>query len=172
VAALSIQAVAGLVLLFAGAQKLAQPADVERTIRALDLPGSPRALAAGLGVTEISTAAALVLAPQSLLTAALVVALGAGFATAGMVAMARSMRVHCACLGPALSGPLGLRQVCSLPLWVLAGGAGVVDRSIALAGHRLEVLVVLALVVTLGALVRAAPLAREHRTQLYVLMGR
>jgi len=169
--ALVIQAAAALVLLYAGASKLAQPEDIRKTIGALGLPGSPIVLAAALGVAELGAAALLVVVPASPVTSAVVLALGGAFAVAGALAMTRRVQVHCACLGPALSGRLGVRQLLSLPLWIAVAGAGVVDRTVPLAGDRLELLVVLAILVTLSAGVQLTSLVREHRTLYQTMDG-
>jgi len=169
--ALAVQAGAAVVLLFAGAGKLAQPAGIRQTIGALGLPGRPAALAAALAVVELAAAAALVVAPGSLVTAAAVLGLGLVFALAGAAAMARPVRVHCACLGPALSGELGVRQLLSLPLWVAVAASGVAVRPEPFLDVRPELLVALIVAVTLAVLVRMVPLAREHRTLLGLMDG-
>jgi hypothetical protein len=172
IVALVIQAGAAVVLLFAGAGKLAQPAGIRQTIGALGLPGPPAVLAAALAVVELGAAAALVMAPGSLVTAAAVLGLGLVFALAGAAAMARPIRVHCACLGPALSGDLGLRQLLMLPLWAGVAAAGVAIRPEPFLDVRPELLLALVVAVTLAVLVQVVPLAREHRTLLELMDGR
>lgn len=170
--ALVIQLGAALVLLLSGALKLAEPSGIVRTIQALGLPGDARRQAAALGLVELITAGALVLAPGSLAAGGLVLALGLAFAVAGAIALAGRIDVHCACMGEGFSGRLGWRQVALLPAWVLVAGAAALDRAPLLAGRRPELLIGLTLVVALGALARMAPLAREHRTLVDVLDGR
>jgi len=160
---LLLQTGAAVVLLFAGAQKLANPTALRGTVIAVGLP-YPELVACAAATIELATGAALVLVPGSPATATALAGLGMVFAGTGALALMRRIHVNCACLGAISSSTLGWRQIALLPGWILVAVVGVVEPSPLFAEERPELLTVLLLALTLGASIRAGSLAREHRT--------
>lgn len=162
---------AAVVLLFAGSSKLAEPARIGETLAALSIswPWAGTTLA----LLELAAGAGLVLAPDSLVTALLVIGLGIAFSCAGAFAVLHRIRVECACVGPLLDGILGVRQIALLPVWMAVAVVGLISPAGSSADERTQVLSVLVVVLCVGATLRLFPIAQEHRTlRLLLSKGR
>lgn len=158
-----------MVLIWAGASKLAEPASIRRTIQALQLP-VVQMLAMALGVLESGAGLALVLLPGQWVTALWIFGLAAIFAAAAALAIFRDLDVDCACLGSIRSARLGWRQLALMPLWLGIAGS-VVAVPIGLPIDRLGVAFGVIALLWLGALSKLMPLMIEHRIQRHVIDG-
>lgn len=116
----AVRIVTALVLLQAGAAKLATPRSLRGTLDALGVPAVPLVAAAVPGL-EIVTAAGLLLAPSHLFTPILVAGLGTVFAAAALRAILTQSVVSCACFGT-IEARLGVRQIVLLPAWLGVAG--------------------------------------------------
>src|SRR5919108_1429425 len=108
--ALLLQTLTAMVLISAGATKLAEPAPIRRTIRALRVPGAPN-LAMILGTLESGAGFTLVLFPGQWVTALWISGLAAMFAAAAVFAIVRDLDVECACLGSGVSARVLLPKI-------------------------------------------------------------
>jgi hypothetical protein len=166
---LALQMLTAMVLIWAGASKLAEPAPIRRTVQALHFPGAP-ILAMTLGLLESGAGLALVLLPGQWVTAFWISGLAAAFAAAAVFAIVRDLNVECACLGSSVSARLGWRQLVLMPVWMGIAGS-VIAVPIDLPIDRLGLTFVAIALVWLGTLFRLMPLLIEHRIQRHVIDG-
>ena len=156
-----------VLLLYAGARKIAAPQPFRQTLDALRLPAAD-VLVLVVPVVEIAAGAALVASPRSVATTVVVAGLGAAFAGAALLALHRGERIRCACYGPGGDGELGWRQLVALPAWL-----GVAVASLLLpAGSVSGLPQVTALALTVGGYVTVRELmapAQRNRSYLKVL---
>jgi Methylamine utilisation protein MauE len=71
-------------------------------------------------VAELGTAVGLMLFPAAAWPPVAVAALGAVFAAAGVLSLRAEQPVYCSCLGSAVDGLLGRKQILLLPVWLTA----------------------------------------------------
>lgn len=117
---LSAVAVCSL-LVYSGASKLVAGSAVRATLAEIGVPRQlleAARLALGMGELGLGLLTPLI---RDVVVAALVAALGSGFAAVGAWAIASRQNVDCACFGFARKRrTLGWRQVVHLPLWIIA----------------------------------------------------
>lgn len=102
---------------------------------------------------------AVAVAPRSVVTVAVVVALGAAFAFVGLLSHLRAEQISCACFGSSRHR-LGLRQIAVLPLWLVAAtGPAVLGTEL----DGRQGLLALAGVTTAVAVASAVPVLRLAR---------
>jgi len=103
----------GAMLLCSGAAKLAVPRHTQRALTELlpALAPAARLAVRALAVIEVATAVGLALPILRRYSLAGVLALGLGFAGAGVLAAVRGARVTCGCFGRDAGRPLGVRTV-------------------------------------------------------------
>lgn len=162
---------AASVLLFAGAWKLAAPEEMRSTLRALRFPSASIATFV-LGLLELGSAAALVVFPDIGPAVLAVIALGFGFAAAGVFTIVRRIGVKCACFGPILAGQLGIRQILALPVWLAVAVLVTVDPSPFARDERARLFLAVILLLGVVAVFRLVPPYREHNTLVRALSGR
>ncbi|MFC5922889.1 MauE/DoxX family redox-associated membrane protein [Micromonospora vulcania] len=163
----AVRIVAAAVLLYTAGQKLVAPTAFRRTLVALRMP-RPRVLSVLVSGAELSTAVLLLTAPHSGVTASLVIALGASFAGAATIALARGESVRCACFGGGSEAKLGWTQLALLPIWLTVAWAAHGDSSNFLVGP--DGVALTALVLCLVTVVRQLlPLALRSWSYLKVL---
>ncbi|MET8087268.1 MauE/DoxX family redox-associated membrane protein [Micromonospora sp. NPDC005237] len=163
----TVRIVAAAVLLYTAGQKLAAPITFRRTLVALRMP-RPRVLALLVSGVELVTAVLLLTAPRAWVTAGLVIALGASFAGAASIALARGASVRCACFGGTSEAKLGWTQLALLPIWLAVAWTAHRDSSDLLVGP--DAVAVTALVLCLATVVRQLlPLALRSWSYLKVL---
>jgi hypothetical protein len=107
-----------LVLLWAGLEKARDPGSPSSTLRALGVPSRVAALGVLVIPAELAVGVALVFRPDSAWTQGGVLVLAGAFALAGLLALRRDVRVHCACFGTGRGGYLGAHQVVALVPWI------------------------------------------------------
>jgi hypothetical protein len=114
------QALVAALFLVAGLWKAADLGRLERTLEQLGLDrAQARPVAVAAVGAELVAAAGLLASPAASWPRALVVALAAGFALAGLRALAVEQPIGCSCFGSLSQGRLGWRQVALLPGWLL-----------------------------------------------------
>ncbi|MFC3381736.1 MauE/DoxX family redox-associated membrane protein [Couchioplanes azureus] len=156
-------------LIHAAAQKLTAPAAIRLTLTTLRMP-FPRFSGAALGVAELAAAVLLLVVPRSGVTAAMVIALGASFAGAAMVALARGEPVRCACFGRESQATLGWTQLVLFPVWPAVAWVTHTASSEHVVGVRWVAVTGLAVSVSV-AVRRLSPLAWRSWRYLKVLEG-
>lgn len=152
-----------VLLVWAGASKLAEPAPIRTTIAALGVPWAP-GVAMVLGLAELAAGSALVLLPGSLLTALPIICLACAFGAAAALALVRKVQVDCACLTAAASAPLGWRQLAALPAWIVVAATVLVVPAW-LPAERVTLALLTWSIVSFLILWRLVPLYIEHRAQ-------
>lgn len=162
-----VRIAAAALFAYAGAEKLAAPSAFRATLTALRIPWTVP-VSTGVPLVELAAAFALLNIPRSLLTAALVVGLGAAFAFAGALAMARGTRVKCACFGQVDAGLLGPRQIVLLPVWAGVGALAFWTPDRSPTGPGVTVAVVLALAGFVA--LKVAALTRKNREYMRAMV--
>lgn len=120
---IAAQVCLAVVLLLAGFSKAVKPRELRHVLVRLGLAGRAASGAAGLVIgAEITVGVALLALPAQLWPRAAALALAAGFAGAGTVALLRREPIACHCFGSLGSGSLGRRQVVLFPVWLLLAG--------------------------------------------------
>ena len=135
---------AATVLLVAGSAKIVQPAPVAATLAELwqAIGGRPRGSGwqfSGrlLGVFEVVLACVIVIERSAAAALALLL-FAVGLAVVGVVGIASTSKVSCACFGRS-DRTLGWPQILQLPLWVAAAWGVAQDQSLFGEGTRPEV---------------------------------
>ena len=111
-------------LLWAALEKLRTPAEFGETLGALGVPASMRpAAVVAVPLAELVGAVGMLLVPGQTWPRALVLALAAGFALAGVRGLRAAEPIACSCFGATGNSTLGKRQLYALPLWLAGVGA-------------------------------------------------
>jgi hypothetical protein len=154
--------VAAAVLLYAAATKIASPRAFAQTTGQL---GLPRIAVLVVPLAELVTAVLVLVAPTAVYTSVLLVAVGTGFAAAGLAALITKRRISCACFGQS-GRTLGLRQVAYWPVWVLVALVPHLRTGSVHGRNGLTALMVIVAAMIVASLWRLRPYAAVNRELL------
>jgi uncharacterized membrane protein YphA (DoxX/SURF4 family) len=169
VVALLAQITTAVIFLSSGISKMVEPTPIKRTLTALGVP-EPSVVAPALGSLEVITAVTIVILGGGWVPALLLAVLACLFCVAAVMAMARGIKVSCACLGSSRTAPLGWRQLALLPVWLAVASSAVATRTV-LANDRVPILFGVLLLVAVPSLWHIGGLYAEHRAQWKAIAG-